>query len=77
VSDAGRESQDEPTVEYIDKEAEQHELEAAGWERIEREGKIVWRNPDSGYLYPQGAAIALVRGNAEYKDVPKEPEGGA
>ena len=76
MSDAGREPQDEPMVEHIDKEAEQRELEAAGWERIERAGKIVWRNPKSGYLYPQGAAIALVRENVDH-DVPKEPEGGA
>lgn len=52
---------EEPATESIDKEGEQHELEAAGWELVEREGKIVWRNPNSGHLYPQGAAIALLR----------------
>lgn len=77
MSDARRESQEEPLVERIDKEAEQRELEAAGWERIEREGKIVWRNPESGFLYPQGAAIALVREGANLDDVPKGPEGEA
>jgi hypothetical protein len=76
VSDTG-EQRDEPAAERIDKGAEQRELEAAGWERVEREGKIVWRNPRSGFLYPQGAAIALVRENANPSDVPKEPEGGA
>jgi hypothetical protein len=45
----------------IDLEAEEQELEAAGWERLERLGKVIWRNPKSGYLYPQGAAIALIR----------------
>ena len=43
---------------------ERRELEAAGWVRMEREGKIVWRNPKSGHLYPQGAAVALVRREA-------------
>jgi hypothetical protein len=44
-----------------DLKAQEQELEAAGWERLERLGKVVWRNPRSGYLYPQGAAIALIR----------------
>jgi hypothetical protein len=45
----------------VDLKAQQRELEAAGWERLERVGKLVWRNPRSGHLYPQGAAIALIR----------------
>jgi hypothetical protein len=45
----------------IDLKAQEQELEAAGWERVERLGKIVWRNPESGHLYPQGVAIALIR----------------
>ena len=44
-----------------DLKAQEQELEAAGWERLERMGKVVWRSPGSGYLYPQGAAIALIR----------------
>jgi hypothetical protein len=59
-----RDQWEEPATERIDKEAEQRELENAGWERLEREGKIVWRNPESGHLYPQGAALTLVRKNA-------------
>ncbi len=51
---------DEPDAVPIDPEGEQRELEAAGWERLDRMGKIVWRSP-SGYLYPQGAAIARLR----------------
>ncbi len=76
MSDAG-EWWDEPEAEPIDKEAEQRELEAAGWERMEREGKTVWRNPGSGFLYPQGTAIALVREGADLGDLPRQPEGGA
>ncbi len=51
----------EPEAVPVDKEQEQRELEEAGWERLERQGKTVWRNPESGHLYPQGAAIALLR----------------
>ncbi|MDP8940496.1 MAG: hypothetical protein M3N10_09455 [Actinomycetota bacterium] len=37
-------------------------LEEAGWELVERNSqKILWRNPESGRLYPQGAAIKLIR----------------
>lgn len=60
---------EEAASESIDKEAEQRELESAGWEKMEREGKIIWRNPESGHLYPQGAALALVRKNADSEDV--------
>ena len=42
-------------------EAQRRELEAAGWERLDRLDKLVRRNPRSGYLYPQVAAIVLVR----------------
>src|ERR671917_737740 len=45
----------------VDLKAQQRELEAAGWQRLERVGKLVWRNPRSGHLYPQGAAISLIR----------------
>lgn len=35
-------------------------LKSAGWEPVERSGKTVWRNPKSGYLYPQDVALRLV-----------------
>ena len=45
-----------------EKERQQHELEAAGWELVERGGgKTIWRNPQSGGLYPQSVAITMVR----------------
>jgi hypothetical protein len=59
--DDERQNPEEPESERLDQESEQRELEAAGWVRMEREGKIVWRNPESGHLYPQGAAVAFVR----------------
>jgi ectoine hydroxylase-related dioxygenase (phytanoyl-CoA dioxygenase family) len=38
-------------------------LEAAGWERVEEaEGETYWCRPDSGRLYPQGAAYDVVQG---------------
>lgn len=58
-------------------DGERRELEDAGWEPDEREGETVWRNPESGFWYPQGVAIALVREGVDAGDVPKEPEGGA
>ena len=76
MSDA-EERWDELEAEPIDKEAEQRELEAAGWEQVERQGKIVWRNPESGHLYPQGVAVALVREGGNAEEVPKNPEGAA
>ena len=45
-----------------EKEQQQYELEAAGWELVERGGgKTIWRNPQSGRLYPQSVAITMVR----------------
>jgi len=55
---------------------ERLELEAAGWERLKREGETVWRNPENGFVYPQGVAVAMVREGVD-PDVPKGPEGGA
>lgn len=60
-----------------DKDDELRELEAAGWRPEERVGEIVWQNPESGYWYPQGVAIAMLREGANSGDIPKEPEGGA
>jgi hypothetical protein len=58
-------------------ETERLLLERAGWERSEREGETVWRNPVSGLLvYPQGVAVAMVREGAN-PDVPLGPEGGS
>ncbi len=41
-------------------------LEEAGWERAEVVGReTYWRRPDSGRLYPQGAAYDVVRRTQE------------
>jgi hypothetical protein len=45
-----------------EKELQQGELEDAGWKLVERgSGKTIWRNPQSGRLYPQYVAITMVR----------------
>jgi hypothetical protein len=45
-----------------ERDAQRRELEAAGWELVERGGgKTIWRNPQSGGLYPQSVAITMVR----------------
>ncbi len=55
---------------------ERLELEKAGWVRLVHEGEAVWRNPVSGYVYPQGIAISMVCEGAD-PDVPLGPEGGS
>lgn len=45
----------------IDPEGEQRELEAAGWERLDIQGKVLWVNPESGHRYPQAPAIRRLR----------------
>ena len=56
---------------------DRRELEAAGWERLERsDGKDVWLDPDNGFMYPQAVAVAMVREGKE-ADVPSDPEGTA
>jgi hypothetical protein len=61
VSEETGPTRDEPEAVLVDPEAQQRELEEAGWEPIERLGKIVWRHPQSGYFYPQGTAIQRLR----------------
>ena len=57
-----RDSRDkEPKTVPIDPEGEQRELEAAGWERLDVQGKVLWVNPQSGHRYPQGPAIRRLR----------------
>ena len=47
-------------------------LEAAGWELVEKNSqKILWRNPESGRLYPQDAAAKLMQEG----QVPENPDG--
>jgi hypothetical protein len=61
----------QPDAVTIDPEDEQHELEAAGWERADVLGKVFWVNPQSGYRYPQGPAVRRLRqmqGDEEYRD---------
>ena len=62
----------EPTEEEL--EQERQELEKAGWEYVEDYvGKCLWRKPDSRHLYPQDAAVTLIRGENEADDVEEDP----
>lgn len=57
-----------------EKERQQRELEVAGWELVERGGgKTIWRNPQSGRLYPQYVAITMVREGPGPKIAGEEP----
>jgi hypothetical protein len=49
------------------RQKEARTLEEAGWERAEEVGReTYWRRPESGRLYPQGAAYDVVVGT-QYK----------
>ncbi len=69
---------DEPEAVPVDPEAEQRELEAAGWARVERQGKLLWRHPESGGLYPQGPAVRRLWTDSRGEEGPadSEPRGG-
>ncbi|HVE99997.1 MAG TPA: hypothetical protein VNA27_01485 [Rubrobacteraceae bacterium] len=66
---------EKPNSVATDLEAQQRELEAAGWVRSERQGKLFWRNPKSGHVYPQGAAVEQLRRSAEGADEESESDG--
>lgn len=65
--------EDPSSVSYNPAE-EQRKLEAAGWRRVERQGKLFWGNPQSGHLYPQGTAGQRLRAITAFDE---EPEGDA
>jgi hypothetical protein len=59
---------------HNEKERQRRELEAAGWELVERGGgKTIWRNPQSGGLYPQSVAITMVREGPSPRISDEEP----
>lgn len=60
-----------------DAEDERRALEAAGWEPEERAEGAVWRNPETGFWYPQQIAAAMLREGGHPDDLPLSPEGGA
>ena len=66
---------EKPNSVATDLEAQQRKLEAAGWVRSERQGKLFWRNPESGHVYPQGAAMEHLRRRARGTDEGSEGDG--
>ena len=55
--DGRQERKDAPESVPVDVESQERLLKEAGWEPIDRMGKRVWRHPESGHLYPHGAAF--------------------
>ncbi len=58
------------------RQKEARTLEEAGWERAEVVGReTYWRRPDSGRLYPQGAAydVVVVVGRTQEEEEEEEP----
>ncbi len=58
----------------IDPEAEQRVLKAAGWERVYRQGKLLWRHPESDQLYPQGPAMRRLEWDSRGGEGGQTPE---
>lgn len=45
-----------------DLDQNRRKLEEAGWELVEKNSqKVLWRNPESGRLYPESAATRLIK----------------
>jgi ABC-type transport system substrate-binding protein len=63
-----KDQREDPESVSYDPDKEQRELEAAGWEREDRQGKLFWKNPQSGHLYPQGTAVKRLRAIASEED---------
>ncbi len=61
----------------VDLEAQRRELEEAGWMRIERLGKVVWRRPNSTYLslraWLYGWSGKLPKTSLQNQGKPSEP----
>ena len=54
--DTGRTMPGGAALDRVERREEQ-ELEDEGWERVEAQGTMVfWRRPNTGHLYPRGAA---------------------
>lgn len=63
-----KDRREDPLSVSYDPDKEQRKLEAAGWERVDRQGKRFWRNPQSGHVYPQGAAVERLRAIASEEE---------
>ena len=56
-----KDRREDPLSVSYDPDKQQRKLEAAGWERVDRQGKLFWRNPRSGHLYSQGTAVERLK----------------
>ncbi len=69
-----KDRRENPLSVSYDPDKQQRELEAAGWERRDRQGKLFWRNPTSGHLYPQGTAVQRLKAITASEESEAEPE---
>jgi hypothetical protein len=53
--DTGRSMTGGAALDKVERREEQ-ELEEAGWEQVEVQGRTYWCRPDTGHLYPRGPA---------------------
>ena len=53
--DTGRSMPRGAALDKVERREEQ-ELEDAGWEQVEVQGRTYWCRPDTGHLYPRGPA---------------------
>jgi hypothetical protein len=53
--DTGRSMPGGAALDKVERREEQ-ELEDAGWEQVEVQGRTYWCRPDTGHLYPRGPA---------------------
>ena len=54
--DTGEKRIEDAALELLRQQRSRH-LREGGWEPVEVEGHTYWRNPDSGRLYPEQAAL--------------------
>ncbi len=69
-----KDRREDPSSVSYDPSKEQRKLEAAGWERVDRQGKLFWRNPESGHLYPQGTAVQRLKAITASEEAQAESE---
>ncbi len=56
-----KDRREDPLSVSYDPDKQQRKLEAAGRARVDRQGKLFWRNSQSGHLYSQGTAVERLK----------------
>ena len=58
--DTGRSMPGGAALDKVDRR-EERELQEAGWEQVEVQGRTYWCRPDTGHLYPRGPAYDVYK----------------